>query len=177
MYRMLVDEIDGALRDVRSASSSFLLHPMLILERCRANRIGSVISCLYLARTIFQKKHCFLISRRQGVNRNLRKCVLRRVNSSRRDRVMGCIRFIPMMILFIRYPPRSLRLCHERRLAQMLLDGILAHADVHLYDTDTGEAGERGVWVGCEGRVMLVPLVDVDAEENGALRRLVGGIG
>ena len=33
----------------------------------------------------------------------------------------------------------------------MLLKGILAHADVHLYDTCTDGEGERGVWVGCEG--------------------------
>ena len=115
MYRMLVGGIDGALRDVRSASSFFLLHPMLMLERCRANRIDSVISCLYPARTIFQKKKKhYLRIPRPGVNRNLRKCVLRRANSNRRDRVMGCIRFIPRMILFPRYPPRSLLFFKEK---------------------------------------------------------------
>jgi hypothetical protein len=101
MYRMLVDEIDAALRDVRSPSPSF---SFLHLERCRANRIDSVISCLYPARTIFQrKKKLYLHIPRPGVNRNLRKCVLRRVNINRRDRVMGCIRFIPRMILSLRY--------------------------------------------------------------------------
>ena len=151
MYRMLVDEIDGALRDVRSPSAPSFFFP-LHLERCRANRIGSVIFCLYPARTIFQrkKKLCLPIPRRPGANRNLRKCVLRRVNrnNSRRDRVMGCIRFIPRMILFLRYLDVFFYY-YGRRLT--LLKGILAHADVHLYDTCTDGEGERGVWVGCEG--------------------------
>ena len=49
-----------------------------------------------------------------------------------------------------------------------LLKGVLAHADGHLYDTCTDKEGERGVWAGCEGRMMLVPLVD----GNGGGRRI-----
>ena len=63
---------------------------------------------------------------------------------------MGCIRFILRIILFLRYPPRSLRL-YGRRLTLTLLKGILAHTDGHLYDTCTDREGERGVWVGCKG--------------------------
>ena len=108
MYRMLADEIDGALRDVRSPPHSSFSPPLISKIR-RANRIDSVISCLYHARTIFQrkKKLCLHIPL-PDVNRDLKKCGLRQANSNRRDRVMGCIRFIPRMILFLRYSPRSL---------------------------------------------------------------------
>ena len=71
----------------------FLSFTPIDIRDARANRIDAVISCLYPTRTIFQrKKKHFLHIPRPGVNRNLRKYVLRRVNSNRRDRVMGCIR-------------------------------------------------------------------------------------
>ena len=60
----------------------------------------------------------------------------------------------------------------------MLLEGILARTDVHLYDTCAdGGGGEEAFGLDVRGRMMLVPLVDADAEENGALRRLVDRIG
>jgi hypothetical protein len=71
-------------------------------EPCRFSHL-----LFYPARATFRKKKklylLILHIRRPGVNRNLRKCVLGRVNSgNRRDRVMGCIRFIPRMTLFLR---------------------------------------------------------------------------
>ena len=118
--------------------------PIDIKEMPGGDRMDSVISCLYTARTIFQRKNNCLHIPRPGVNQNLRKCVLRRTNSNRRDRVMGCIRFIPRMILFLRYPP-LLQIFYGRRLTLMLLKGILAHAGVQLYDTCADGARERGV--------------------------------
>ena len=59
----------------------------------------------------------------------------------------------------------------------MLLKGILAHADVHLYHTCTDGEGKEAFGLDVRGRMMLVPLVGANGEENGALRRWVDKMG
>ena len=66
------------------------------------------------------------------------------------------------MILFLRYPPRSLPFLWKT-----------PDADVHLYDTSSTERGKEAFGLDVRGQMMLVPLVEAKGEENGALRRLV----
>ena len=59
----------------------------------------------------------------------------------------------------------------------MVLKGILAHGDVHLYHTCTDREGKEVFGLDVRGRMMLVPLVGANGEENGALRRWVDKMG
>ncbi|KIK04152.1 hypothetical protein K443DRAFT_430833 [Laccaria amethystina LaAM-08-1] len=139
MYRMLVDEIDGALRDGEPYRFSHLLFIS------RAYHLSEEEEALLAHPS----------TRRQPKSKKMRPATSQQQQQERpRD---GVYSFHP---------------------EDDLISQVSSHTLTYTYTTPAPtERGKEAFGLDVRGRMMLVPLVDANGEENGTLRRLVDRMG
>lgn len=141
MYRMLVDEIDAALRDGEPYRFSHLLFIS------RAYHLSEEEEAMLAHSST---------TRRQPKSKKMRHATSERQQQQERPRD-GVYSFHP---------------------EDDLISQVSSHTLTYNYTTPAPtERGREAFGLDVRGRMMLVPLVDANGEENGALRRLVDRMG
>ena len=128
------------------------LHPPLILEMQGEPYRFSHLLFISRAYHLSEEEEALLAhpsTRRQPKSKKMRPATSQQQQARPRD---GVYSFHPEDDLISQVSSSlSTFFLKKKTLTLTLLKGIVAHADVHLYDTCTDGEGKGGVWVGCAG--------------------------